>query len=76
MTSNLAMNKLADSCQNCGILDDLEFFEFVLGGITLCQDCAELSVKKIQKKNSSINWVKVDGEYFPPDYSIAKKANK
>lgn len=59
------------SCDNCGIKDDLEVFEHVLGGISLCQDCAELPVRKVRKRG--LEWIKVDGEYFPPDFSVTKK---
>jgi hypothetical protein len=59
------------SCENCGIKDDLEVFEHVLGGIRLCQDCADLPVRKVQKR--SLEWVKVKGEYFPPDFPIANR---
>jgi len=62
-----ARNKL--SCENCGIKDELEFFEHVLGGIRLCQDCADLPVRKVRKRG--LNWVKVKGEYFPPDFPVA-----
>jgi len=59
------------SCENCGIKDDLEIFEHVLGGIRLCQDCADLPVRMVQKR--SVEWVKVKGEYFPPDFPVTKK---
>jgi hypothetical protein len=56
---------LLTKCENCGIKDDLENFENVLCGITLCQDCADLPLRQI--KRSRINWIDVDGEEFPPD---------
>lgn len=59
------------SCENCGIKDDLEVFDDVLGGIRLCQDCADLPVKKVQKR--SLEWVKVEGEYFPPDFPVVNR---
>lgn len=59
------------SCENCGIKDDLEVFEFVLGGIRLCEDCADLPASKVAKRGTT--WVKVKGEYFPPDFPIAQK---
>lgn len=39
----------SSKCQNCGIPDEIEFFPYVLNGIYLCQDCADLPVKKISK---------------------------
>lgn len=59
------------SCDNCGIKDDLEFFEHILDGIRLCADCASLPPRKVQKRG--IRWVKVNGEYFPPSFPIAKR---
>jgi hypothetical protein len=59
------------SCENCGIKDDLEVFEHVLGGIRLCQDCADLPVRKVQKRG--VEWVKVKGEYFPHNFPVANK---
>lgn len=60
-----------NNCENCGIKDDVELFEYVLEGIFLCPDCADLPIKKIQKR--ALEWVVVDGERFPPDFLIAKK---
>lgn len=64
------------NCENCGKPDELEFFEYVLNGITLCQDCADLPVNKVVKRNPMVNWVKIDGEFFPPNYPIAQKAEE
>lgn len=66
-----AWNKL--NCENCGTKndDDLVIYDFVLGGIRLCDDCADLPASQIAKRN--VEWVKVKGEYFPPDFPIAQK---
>lgn len=61
-----------DNCENCGGVDEIEHYEFVLDGITLCGDCADLPVKHVKKNPSKINWVKVNGEYFPPNYPVVK----
>ena len=65
--------KLKSNCENCGSKDDLEYYEFVLNGITLCGDCADLTPKNICKNNASINWVKVDGELYPSNLPIVKR---
>lgn len=62
---------LNSNCDNCGTVDDLQFYEHVLGGISLCEDCADLPVSKVSK--SGVNWVKVSGEYFPSDLPVVKK---
>lgn len=62
-----------NNCENCGIKDDLEFFEHVFSGITLCQDCALLPISRVDKRGDKIKWVKVNGEYLPPDYPAVKK---
>jgi len=59
------------SCDNCGIRDDLELYDFVSGGIRLCEDCADLPASQVAKRK--VEWVKVKGEYFPPDFPIAQK---
>ncbi len=48
-------NPQTSNCESCGILDDLEFFEFVLDGITLCQDCADMPVRNVTRRNLSVN---------------------
>lgn len=56
------------NCENCGAKDDLERFEHVLCGITLCQDCADLPLNRVKKRK--IEWIKLEGEYFPPDFRV------
>ncbi len=66
-----AWNKL--SCENCGTKndDDLVVYDLILGGIRLCDDCADLPISKVAKRG--VAWVKVKGEFFPPDFPIAQK---
>lgn len=59
------------SCDNCGIKDDLEFYEHIRGGIRLCGDCSTLPIHQVRKRD--MKWVKVNGEYFPPNFPIAKR---
>lgn len=66
-------NPQKPNCENCGTIDELEWFEWVMDGITLCQDCADLSVNKISRKNVFIKWVKVDGDYYPANFPISKR---
>lgn len=62
------------NCENCGIKDDLEHLEHVLGGITLCQDCADLPYTQVKKRK--VDWVKLEGEYFPPDFRVADEKRR
>jgi len=62
------------NCQNCGVRDNqIKYYEHVKQGINLCDDCADLPFSKVKKNGDSINWVKVNGEYFPTDLPIAGK---
>lgn len=39
-------------CQNCQNRPSKEFFEHVKGGIHLCDECADLPVTQVEKKET------------------------
>lgn len=59
------------NCENCGRPDMLDFYKFVFQGITLCDDCADLSASKIKK--GAAPWVRIADQFYPPDLPIVKR---
>ena len=58
---------LNSQCQNCGCPDELEYFEYVLGGITLCDACSWEPPNKIKKLVDPPTWKKIGKNWVPPD---------
>jgi len=58
---------LSNQCQNCGCPEELEYFEHVLGGVTLCDACSWEPAHKINKQRDPPIWKKIGKDWVPPD---------